>query len=61
MSIFGSILKTGFDILTLPIDVVKDVATLGGTITDKKEPYTLSKFKELDNDVKDISEDLKDL
>lgn len=36
MGLFGKLLKTTIDIATTPIDVVKDVATLGGAITDEE-------------------------
>ena len=30
-----------------PIAVVKDIATLGGVITDKNEPYTMSSLNKV--------------
>jgi hypothetical protein len=57
MSLFGSILKTAIDVVTTPVDVVKDIASLGGTLTDQDESYTVKKLKKLDKDLKDISDD----
>lgn len=61
MSIFGSLLKTAFDVATSPIDVVKDVVTLGGALTDEHELYTVQKLKQLAEDAEDIRNDLSDL
>ena len=38
MGLFGKLLKTTIDIVTTPIDIVKDAVTLGGTLTDEDEP-----------------------
>lgn len=61
MSIFGKLLKTGFDIVTTPIDVAKDVVTLGGELTDQREPYTAKKLKRLRDDAEEIRDELDDL
>lgn len=58
MSILGKLAKGIIDIATLPIDVVKDVATLGGVNTDKEEPYTWSKLKKIQKDGEDIYNEL---
>jgi hypothetical protein len=57
MSIFGSLLKTAVDVVTLPIDIVKDAATLGGTLEGKTETYTGKKLKRLDDDIESISDE----
>jgi hypothetical protein len=60
MSIFGKILKTGIDLATTPIAVVKDIATLGGAITD--EPSAIvRKVRQLGNDVEEIKEEAEKL
>jgi len=61
MGLFGSVLGTVFDVVTSPIAVVKDVVTLGGSLTDENEPYTIQQLKKLDSDVKQIGSDLGDL
>jgi hypothetical protein len=40
---FDKLLKAAVGIVTLPVDVVADVVTLGGSLTDKDEPYTVRK------------------
>lgn len=57
MSIFGKLLKTGIDVVTMPIDVVKDVATLGGALTGEQQTYTGKKLERLDRDMEEIREE----
>ncbi|NIP56117.1 hypothetical protein GWN42_31255 [candidate division KSB1 bacterium] len=61
MSIFGSLLKTAYDVVTTPVEVVKDVATLGGALTDENESYTVKKLKQIQKDSDDIRKDLEKL
>ena len=61
MSIFGSLLKTVIDTATLPIDIAKDVVTMGGVMTERQEPYTVSKLKKIDRDLGDVADDAGDL
>jgi len=61
MGLFGKILKTGFDVVTSPIEVVKDVATLGGLATGENETYTGKRLKQLGNDIENVGESLEDL
>ena len=49
---FGSLLATAVNIATLPIDVVKDVATLGGTLTEEESAVK----KKLEKTIEDIKE-----
>lgn len=61
MGLFGDILKTGFDLATSPIEIIKDVATLGGSVLGEDETYTAKRIKRLARDAADIREDLEDL
>lgn len=54
MGLFGKILKTAFDVVTLPVDVVKDVVTMGGSLNEQEEPYVAQKFKNLGDDLEEI-------
>jgi hypothetical protein len=58
MSIFGKLLKTGFDIVTTPVDVVKDIATLGGVLSDQHKTYTAQKLNKLADDAEEIRDEL---
>lgn len=57
MSIFGKILKTALDVITSPIDVAKDVVTLGGVLTGEPKTYTGKKLERLDDDLEEIRDE----
>jgi hypothetical protein len=40
-----SLFKAVAGIITMPVDVVADVITLGGALTDKQRPYTAEKAR----------------
>ena len=61
MGLFGKLLKTTFDVVTLPVDIVKDVATMGGVLTDENKPYTAQKSKRLGGDLEEVRDEVDDL
>jgi hypothetical protein len=62
MSIVGKLLKTAFDVVTVPVDVIKDVATLGGAVNDKRGgTYTGDKLRRLGQDSEEIRNELDSL
>ncbi len=60
MGIFGKIIKGTLQRAALPIDIIKDVATLGGAITDE-ESAVVKKFKKLNDTGNGIMDELEDL
>ena len=46
MSLFGKLVSTAINIATLPIAIVEDVVTLGGTATDH-ESYIAEKLRQI--------------
>lgn len=56
MGFFGKLIKTGIDLVTLPVDAVKDTVTLGGSITDE-ESAVKKKLERLGEDVEEIREE----
>jgi len=40
---FDKLLKATVGVATLPVDIVADVITMGGALTDQPEPYTAKK------------------
>lgn len=44
---FDKLLKAAVGVVTLPVDVVADIVTLGGAINDRDEPYTVTKAKRI--------------
>ena len=61
MGLLGKTFKTLVHAATTPIDVVKDVATLGGVITDENEPYTKKKISKIIEDLEELSDEIDDL
>lgn len=59
MGLFGKILGTAFDVVTAPIEVVKDVATMGGACNGKDESYTEKRLRKLDDDVDGIRDEIE--
>lgn len=47
MKLFGQLVRTAVNIATLPLSVAADVLTLGGVVTDKREPYTAEALRKL--------------
>ena len=43
--------ETIFDLITLPIEIVKDLVTLGGTATEEEKTYTRQRIEKLDEDL----------
>lgn len=44
--ILESLAKAAVSVVTLPVSVAADVVTLGGTLTDKDEPYTATNLSD---------------
>jgi len=61
MSLFGKFTKTVLHTVSTPIDVVKDMATLGGAITDEEESYTVKKAKKIISDIEEIGDEIDSL
>ncbi len=45
--IFEDLAKVAVGVVKTPITVVADVITLGGSLTDKRQPYTMDNIKEI--------------
>lgn len=60
MGFFGKLTQGVIDVATTPIDVVKDIATLGGVLTDEDEPHTVKKIKKLRDKAEEIYDSLDD-
>ena len=58
MGIFKKIIKTTLTIAETPIAIVKDVATLGGTLTDNERSYTARKLDDLADDYYKLKREL---
>jgi hypothetical protein len=45
------IAKAAVGVVTLPVTVVADVATLGGSLTEKESPYTAERIEDIINNL----------
>jgi len=61
MGLFGKILKTGLDIATSPISLVKDAIPGAGGYIDGNRSHTSRKFEELSDDKDEIRDALDDI
>ena len=52
MSLFGKLVRTVVNVAALPVEVVKDVVTLGN-IASGDEPYTLKRLEKLKEEAED--------
>jgi hypothetical protein len=54
----NKLVKAGMELAETPIAVVKDVVTMGGTITDQDKPYTIQKLEDAGNAYDEAKEKL---
>ena len=50
MKLFGQVVRTLINTVELPVEVVKDVVTLGGTITNQEKSYTRQQLEKIAED-----------
>ena len=58
MGLFGKALKTGIRVATLPIDVAKDIVTLGG---DEEKTNTEQGWDDLIDALEELGDEVNDL
>ncbi len=59
MSFFGKLTKAVVGVVVSPVDVVKDAVTLGGALTDKDEPYTVTRAKQVADDLTSLPDEIE--
>lgn len=47
MKLFGQLVRTAVNVVTLPVAVVRDAVTLGGAIDNDGKPHTLEHLEKL--------------
>ena len=57
MGFFKSLTQAALNVLVTSVEVVKDVATLGGVLTDEEEPYTVQRLKKAQKKLDEALED----
>lgn len=50
-----SLAKAATAVVTVPVAVVADVVTLGGSLTDKRKPYTAEAVEDFVDNLKDAT------
>lgn len=58
MGFFSKLVKAGIDTVSLPIAIIKDVATLGGAILGNERTFTGKKFSEINDDIEEAKREL---
>lgn len=53
MGVLDSLLKAAVNVVVTPVAVAADVITMGGAMTDAKEPYTATQLRNLMQNLED--------
>lgn len=53
-----SLTKAAVNTALTPVEVVKDVATLGGALNGKREPYTVTRLKRVAKNLDEFDDEL---
>lgn len=53
MKLFGQLIRTAVNVVTLPVAVVKDVVTLGGEMNGHGKMYTAEALEQLKNEAEE--------
>lgn len=61
MGLLGSLLKTAINVATLPVSIIKDVVTVGGTLTDKEKPYTEERSEKISESLRQLDREIDNL
>lgn len=58
MSFLKKVTKLTLDTVTTPLAVAADLVTLGGILTEKDDPYTIEKLRQLAEDWEETCDEL---
>tara|TARA_R110002020_G_scaffold475890_1_gene713797 strand:+ start:47064 stop:47249 length:186 start_codon:yes stop_codon:yes gene_type:complete len=58
MSFLGKLTRAAVGVVVSPIDIAKDVVTMGGALTDKDEPYSVTRAKQVANDITSLPDEI---
>jgi hypothetical protein len=53
MKLFGQLVRTFVNVVELPLEVAKDVVTLGGVATEQDKSYTRQQLEKLADEAKE--------
>lgn len=57
MGLFGALVRTAVNVVTLPVAVAQDVLTMGGELSDNGEPHILTALRRLKDEANEDEED----
>lgn len=60
MGMLGKLIGAVIDTALVPVELAKDVVTLGGAMTEEDEPYTLTRLKRVVRKVDRAADDAAD-
>lgn len=60
MGFLRKLLGAAVDVVLTPVEVIKDVATLGGVLTDNDETYTGKRLEKALDKISDSADDAAD-
>lgn len=58
MGFLGKLTAAALDVALTPVDIVKDVCTLGGAIVGRDKPYTVQRLQDAVEHVEEAIDDL---
>lgn len=60
LGFLGKLLGATVDVVLTPVEVVKDVVTMGGVMTDQDVPYTVKRLEKAIDKVSEAADDAAD-
>ena len=54
-------MKTTIHVATSPLDVVSDVCTMGGALSDDGKSFVVKKARKIGRDLRELEDDVSDL
>ena len=60
MSILGKFAAALTETVLLPVEVVKDVATLGGSVIGRDETFTGKRLRSIQDDIEEAIDEMKE-
>jgi hypothetical protein len=57
MGFLGKLIGATMDVVLTPVEIVKDIATMGGVLNDENQPYTLQRLNKATKKISDAADD----
>lgn len=59
MGFFSKLAQTAIDIAVTPVEIVKDVATVGGVLVDRETTFTADRLRKISEHAKQAYDELE--